>query len=256
MKILTITCILAFLWVYVSVPALSQDVNEGLVAYWDFNENSGETAKDVTGNGHDGTLMGDPQWTKDGKFGGAIEFDQVGDEVNIPFHEDLNQESFSICAWANVDPGSANHRAVVSSRHEPPTSGYIIYALPANSWQFWTGDGATPWVTVQGPSVNLGEWDHLVGTYADGKMTFYVNGELVGDKDSNPNFNSEQEFLIGAGANERATHEYLFKGKIDEVRLYDRVLTKDEIAAVMDSDSLDVEPSGKIAVTWGEIKSR
>ena len=85
---------------------------------------------------------------------------------------------------------------------------------------------------------------------------FYVNGELVGEKDSNPNFNDQQEFLIGAGANERAAHEYLFKGKIDEVRLYNRVLDEDEIAAVMESGSLSVEASAKIAVTWGQLKTK
>ena len=256
MKTILITLSMLFCIALFVLPVLSQDVNEGIIAYWDFNENDGETASDVTGNGHDGTLMGDPQWTKDGKYGGAIEFDQIGDEVNVPFHKDLNQETFSICAWANVDPASANHRAVVSSRDEPPTSGYIIYATPGNTWQFWTGDGVTPWVSIQGPAVNLGDWDHLVGTYSDGKQMFYVNGEFVGETDSTPNFNSEQEFLIGAGANERATHEYLFKGILDEVRLYDRVLTENEIAAVMDSQSLDVEPSGKLALTWGQLKTK
>ncbi len=256
MKVLLMTLtMLLSVWL-IAQPVLSQDVIDGIVAYWDFNDMSGETATDVTGNGHDGTLMGDPEWTKDGKFGGAIEFDQDGDEVNIPFHEDLNPEEFSICAWANVDPGSANHRAVISSRDEPPTSGFIIYAEPGNSWQFWTGDGVTPWVSIQGPSVNLGEWDHLVGTYADGEQMFYVNGKFVEKMDSNPNFNAQRDFLIGAGANERATHEYLFKGRIDEVRLYNRVLTEKEIATVMDSESLDVAASGKIAVTWGAIKSR
>lgn len=256
MKTISITLSMLFCIALFIQPVLSQNVTEGLVAYWDFNENSGETAKDVTGNGHDGTLMGNPQWTKDGKYGGAIEFDQIGDEVNVPFHKDLNQEVFSICAWANVEPTSANHRAVVSSRDEPPTSGYIIYALPGNTWEFWTGNGEPTWVTVQGPAVNLGDWDHLVGTYADGKQMFYVNGKLVGEKDSSPNFNSIQEFLIGAGANERGTHEYLFNGIIDEVRLYDRVLTENEIASVMDSQSLDVEPSGKLAITWGQIKTK
>ena len=43
---------------------------------------------------------------------------------------------------------------------------------------------------------------------------------------------------------------------IDEVRLYDRVLSEDEIAAVMESDSLAVEPSGKLAVTWGQLKAK
>ncbi len=254
-RILLGALILLFIGI-MTLPAQSLDIENGLVAYWAFNESAGDTASDSTGNGHDGTLMGDPQWTEDGKYGGAIEFDQAGDEVNIPFHKDLNQEAFTICAWANVEPGSANHRAVISSRHEPPTSGYIIYALPANTWQFWTGNGDPTWVTIQGPAVNLGDWDHVAGVYADGKQMFYVNGELAGEVDSNPNFNAEQEFLIGAGANERAAHEYLFKGIIDEVRLYNRVLDEDEIAAVMDSESLAVEASGKIAVTWGQLKTK
>ena len=242
---------------FLMLPILVQAVEEGIVAYWDFNETKGDTASDSSGNGHDGKLMGDPQWTKDGYFDGGLEFDQVGDEVNVPFHEDLNPEAFTVCAWANVEPGSAGHRAVVSSRDEPPTSGYIFYAEPTDhTWQFWTGDGATPWVSVQGPAVNLGKWDHLAGTFADGKQKFYVNGKLVGERDSNPNFNSQQEFLIGAGANERANHEYLFKGIIDEVRLYNRVLDEKEIAAVMESDSLAVEASGKIAVTWGQLKAK
>lgn len=255
MKPRIILSALIILFVGIITPqVLSVNIEDDLVAYWSFNDMKGDTASDSTGNGHDGTLMGDPQWTKDGKYGGALEFDQVGDEVNIPFHIDLNQETFTICAWANVEPGSGKHRAVVSSRHEPPTAGYIIYAEPKNTWQFWTGNGAPPWISVQGPNVNLGDWDHVAGVYADGKQKFYVNGELVGEKDSNPNFNDQQEFLIGAGANERAAHEYLFKGKIDEVRLYSRVLDEDEVAAVMKSKSLSVEASGKIAVTWGELK--
>ena len=239
---------------FLMLPMLTQAVEEGLVAYWDFNEKDGETAKDVSGNGHDGTLMGDPQWTKDGYFGGGLEFDQVGDEVNVPYHEDLNQETFTVTAWANVEPGSANHRAVVSNRDEPPTAGHIFYCEPGNTWQFWTGDGG--WKSVQGPAVNLGEWDHLAGTYADGTQKLYVNGELVGEIASAPNVNPSQEFLIGAGANERANHEYLFKGIIDEVRVYDRVLSEAEIASVMESNPTAVEASGKIAVTWGHLKAK
>jgi hypothetical protein len=103
--------------------------------------------------------------------------------------------------------------------------------------------------------VNLGEWDHIAGTFADGKLMFYVNGELVGEKDSNLNFNLSQEFLIGADTNEHAAREYLFKGKVDEVRLYDRALSADEIESVMNNPTA-VEASGKIAVTWGQLKAK
>ena len=232
-------------------PVFAQDVEDGIVAYWAFNETSGETASDSSGNGHDGTLMGNPQRV-DGYFGGALEFNQAGDEVNVPFHADLNQETFTICAWANVEPGSADHRAVVSSRDAPPT-GYIFYAEPSNTWEFWTGDGE--WRKTQGPAVKLGDWEHLAATFADGTQKFYVNGELEGETASALIVNPSQELLIGAGANER-DHEYFFKGVIDEVLIYDRELDEDEIAAVMKSESFAVEPSGKLAVTWGQLKAK
>ena len=252
MKTITMTFALTLLVGLMTQPVFAQDVEDGIVAYWAFNETSGETASDSSGNGHDGTLIGDPKWTKDGYFGGALEFDQVGDEVNVPYHADLNQETFTICAWANVEPGSANHRAVISSRNVPST-GYIFYAEPQNTWEFWTGDGE--WRKTQGPAVKLGDWEHLAATFADGTQKFYVNGELEGETASALIVNPSQELLIGAGANER-DHEYFFKGVIDEVLIYDRELDEDEIAAVMKSESFAVEPSGKLAVTWGQLKAK
>ena len=254
MKSITLMFVITLCVGLLGLPILTQAVTDGLVAYWAFDEESGTTASDSSGNGHDGALMGDPQWT-DGYFGGGLEFDQAGDEVNVSFHEDLNQETFTICAWANVDPESGGHRAVISGRDEPPVSGYIIYAEPGNKWQFWTGIG-NAWAPITGPAINLGEWDHVAGTYADGKQKFYVNGELVGEVNSQPTLNTKQEFLIGAGANERANHEYLFKGIIDEVRVYNRALSEAEVASVMESNLTAVEATGKLAVTWGHLKAK
>ena len=105
MKTVTVTSALLLLIGLTAQPVLSQNVSDGIVAYWAFNEKGGDTAADSSGNGHDGKLMGDPKWIDDGYFGGALEFDQDGDEVNVPYHADLNQEVFTICAWANVEPG-------------------------------------------------------------------------------------------------------------------------------------------------------
>ena len=256
MKHLALTITLLLFIVLAVQPVLAQDLEQGIVAYWDFNENGGETAKDSSGNGHDGALVGDTQWTKDGYFGAGLVFDGAGDEVNIPYHKDLNPEVFTITAWANVADGGAGHRAVVSSRADFPQRGYIFYCTPANTWQFWIGAGANHWKSAQGPAVNLDKWDHLVGTYADGNHKFYVNGEFAAEQNFDISVNPSEEFLIGAGANETANHNYFFNGIIDEVRLYDRVLTEAEIAAVMDSDSLAVEASDKLAITWGQLKSK
>ena len=237
MKTIMTTLTILLLAGFAALPILSHAVDDGLVAYWTFNEKDGDTASDLTGNGHDGSLIGDPQWV-DGYFGGALEFNQAGDEVNVPFHADLNQETFTICAWANVEPGSRGYRAVVSSRDTPPQSGYIFYVTPNNKWEFWTGSNT--WNKITGPDMKPGEWEHIAGIYTDGKQKFYVNGELVGEKDSALTLNQAQELLIGAGANEK-DHDFFFKGMIDEVRIYDRELSVDEIASVMESDpSFDI----------------
>ena len=256
MKYVTITLSLLLLIGLAVQPVLSQDLKKGIVAYWDFNKDGGETTSDSSGNGHDGTLLGDTKWTKDGYFGGGVVFDGAGDEVNIPYHKDLNPEVFTITAWANVADGGAGHRAVVSSRADFPQRGFIFYCTPANTWQFWIGAGANHWKSAQGPAVNLDKWDHLAGTYADGNHRFYVNGEFAAEQNFDIDLNPDQEFLIGAGANETANHNYFFNGTIDEVRLYNRVLDDNEIEAVMKSESLDVEPSGKIALTWGQLKTK
>lgn len=254
MKPIKMTFTLIGLMTLLTLPILAQAVTDGLVAYWAFDETDGEVASDSSGNGHDGMLIGDPQWVE-GKIGGALKFDQTGDEVDIPFHSDLNQETFTICAWANTETGGTGHRAVVSSRDDFPQRGFIFYATPNNTWQFWTGGGG--WKSVQGPAVQLDEWEHLAGVYTDGTQTFYVNGELVGERtDAAISINTAQEFLIGAGANETANHNYRFRGMIDEVCLFDRALDESEISVLMESNPTSVEASGKIAVTWGQLKAK
>ena len=88
---------------------------------------------------------------------------------------------------------------------------------PAIHGRFWIGAGANHWKPVRGPAINLGDWDHLAGTYADGNHKFYINGEFIGEENFDIDVNPSEEFLIGAGGNERPVHTYLFKGKIDEV---------------------------------------
>lgn len=260
MKDVVLTSVLILIVSIMLQPVLFANVKDSLVAYWNFDEGEGETANDASGNGHDGVLMGDPQWT-DGKFGSALEFDQAEDEVNVPYHENLNQEeAFTITAWANVEEGSDGHRAVVSSRDDFPQRGYMFYAVPApsNTWLFQVGKGQG-WDSIGGPEVDFGEWEHVAGVYADGTAKFYVNGVLVGEKDFEISVNEVQVFLIGAGANERANHEYLFKGKIDEVMLFNRELDKSEITKVMNLGGegvLPVEPVGKLATAWGKLKAK
>jgi len=206
--------------------------NAGLVGQWKFDEGAGTIAFDSSGLGNDGTLGGDPQWVA-GYLDGALEFDGTGDEVSVPYSATLNpQDSFTVSVWANVATGGTGHRAVISCRDDSPQRGYIIYATPGDTWQFWVGVGTeeVTWNSVQGPSVRLDEWVHLVAVYSEGTQQFYVDGVFAAEESATVNVNSTQELLIGAGANEAANHNYLFVGKIDDVRLYDRALSYGEAA--------------------------
>lgn len=236
-----------------ALPVLAQSLTEGLTGHWMLNE----TSADSSGNGNDGTLNGDPEWV-DGYFDGAVEFDGDGDEVSVPYSASLNPEEFTACLWANVASGSSGHRAAISCRDDFPQRGYIIYAEPGNTWQFWVGVGAggVTWNSIQGPDVKLDEWSHLAAVYSDGEQKFYVDGVLEAEGTAELNLNTAQELLIGAGANEGDTHNYLFVGKIDDARVYNRALSEDDIAQVMESEAAAVSPSGKVAITWSMVKEQ
>lgn len=255
MKNLSMVCLIMLMMVLFALPVFAQNLKDGLIAYWMFNETKGEVASDSSGNGHDGDLLGNFNWV-DGHFSKALEFDGAS-EVNVPYSADLNPDVFTVSLWANVEPGSGGaHRAAISCRDDFPQRGYIIYVESGDTWQYWIGVGAggVTWNTVQGPAVESGEWTHLAITYSDSKQEFYVNGELAGEGTAKLNLNTANELLIGAGANELDPHLFFFVGMIDDVRLYDRVLTEDEIAKAMESEAAAVDTSDKATTTWGMIK--
>ena len=91
--------------------ALGAD-DPNLVASWQFDEGSGTTAFDSSGNGNDATFAGAPQWVGDGRFGKALKFDGVADYVAAPDSEslDINGDQLSLTGWINGESWSAaNH---------------------------------------------------------------------------------------------------------------------------------------------------
>ncbi|MCJ7673795.1 MAG: hypothetical protein MUO33_01430, partial [Sedimentisphaerales bacterium] len=74
-----------------------QPVDPNLVGWWKLDEASGTTAADSSGNAHNGTLNGNPQWVT-GYFGGALEFDGGGDYVEISYSSKLALKEFTVSA--------------------------------------------------------------------------------------------------------------------------------------------------------------
>jgi len=205
------------------VPA--QPAATGLVAQYKFDGDM----RDAVGSSH-GAALGDAKIVSDPARGQVLYTDGSGDLVEVPYNAAFNSETFTVSCWAYPDSAGANYRSPVSSRDEPPMSGYILYVTPANAWQFWTGTG-TGWNGTAGPAAQLDEWAHVTATFANGQKMLYVNGRLAAQGTSVLVTNKQRPLRIGAGRNELAP-DYFWRGMIDDVRLYNRVLSAEEVAGL------------------------
>jgi hypothetical protein len=146
----------------------------------------------------------------------------------VPYAADLNPPVFTVEVWAKVT-GGTGHRSPLTSRADFPQRGYIFYAEPGNTWQFWTGTGAqVGWNSIQGPAVRNGTWTHLVGTYDGTLKRFYVDGVEVGFNTSAFGPNDEHVLRLGGGASE-GPGSFFFQGSVDEAAVYNKVLTPEQI---------------------------
>ena len=83
------------------MTSVSKAADPDLVAHWKLDDGSGTTAIDSSGNGNDGTFVGDPQWVA-GKLGGALDFDGDGDYVDFGNDTIFDiTDAFSLTLWIN-----------------------------------------------------------------------------------------------------------------------------------------------------------
>jgi hypothetical protein len=207
------------------------------VALWRLNETTGPVVHDSWGgyNGADSStvLYGTPGGIA-GSTDTAATFDGYSSKVEVPFAAALNPAVFSVECWARVAGGEGTYRTVISTRDELSTGwrkGFIIYATAQNRWSFWTSVGGTDggWQTLDGPVVTLNEWTHLAAIYDGATKYFYVNGKLVGTSAVIAEPNIIRPLRIGAGKNESDIAMYYFNGDIDDVALYNKPLTPENV---------------------------
>ena len=203
-------------------------VDPNLVAWWQFDEGSGTTAFDSSGNGNDASFAGAPQWVGDGRFGKALQFDGVADYVAAPDSEslDINGDKLTLAAWMNGTSWATSH--VVRKIADTGTGSVYMLRVQANVLRAIMSTSAGE-LSVEGVTQpSTGEWIHVALVYDGAEVRVYVNGAVDGRGDiAGPVVESNNEVRIGRG--EPAGY---FNGMIDDVRIYNRALTDDEIKAL------------------------
>ena len=198
------------------------------------NEGSGSSAADSSGNGNNGTISG-ATWTTQGKFGSALSFDGINDDINLGSALNYNGD-ITIETWVKTTQSLAPgiHAAIIERREKPSDKATYALRLMENG-KLWfggtTGGGAGWWGYSTTQTFNDGNWHHLAASYDHSAVKLYIDGQLASS-------NAETRVLDltststtiaykGAGWASMA----FFNGVIDEFAIYSRALDANEISA-------------------------
>lgn len=235
----------------VAVNSSSAAIDPGsVVGLWLFDDGTGSTAMDSSGNNNHGTIVNAPIWV-DGRFGGALAFDGSGNCVSTGQKLLNGRREFTVVAW--VKPGNiTSNRVGIIGQNDSPEFGFIN----PESVMLWTptaGGNENPYPHP------AGEWHHVAAVATREFTKVYVDGEATTKEGSWPNHGrSDFNVNIGGCGVWDGTGNW-FTGAMDEVGLFHAPLTDDDIADIMNNGlqvfGVAVEPAGKIAVTWGALKA-
>lgn len=197
-----------------------------VVGIWHFDEGSGATAFDVSGNGNNGALVNAPVWVA-GKKGNALSFDGTDDSVNITGPISLG-DTWTVSVWFKTTSGGQD--PLVSNRG---IGGNVYFGISGGK-AFLYQNGCSPPAINGNIPINDDQW-HLyafVRSSIDTTGKMYVDGIL--DKTGEQASCASQIGDSFAIAKDRDNNEY-FPGSIDEVKVYNRALTANEILSEYNS---------------------
>jgi len=217
--------------------AVRGDVITDLEGYWPFDGN----AEDFSGNERHGTLIGDAHFIDEGMHGGALELDGDGDFVSVDSYKGIMQSPWTLACW--IKTTTTGNLDILSWGTEGGGL-KVEFRLHDGRLRIEHGNGNN-----RGDAeVHDGQWHHAVAVLPEGgvmeDVIFYLDGGLL------------ETFQIGNGTNPFITTEGLdfnigrsgprgdrhFEGLIDEVRIYSRVLSQDDIKEMMETSAAATNP--------------
>ena len=227
------------------------DVEKGLICYWDFEGDAVDNVRGIQGQTN-GVLM-----VNEGVKGKCYYFEGDGDCISVPDSEifDFGGGDFTISTWFRTNVNKAPFPFIVNLRQNDNNPHIEIYA----SWD--VGSHLLPGftrLTYPEAGINDDEWHHVAITLENGienGYRLYIDGSRVSEATYTGRLEDWDTITIGAqrkGGNER----HAFKGFIDEVSLYNRALSEDEIKDIYKSMRIikETEREPAVGVEGGEVR--
>jgi hypothetical protein len=220
---------------------LTSTTRADLVGLWRFEEGSGDTASDGSGNNHHGTLLGTPHWGPGAEgAGSAVVFNPdgcYGIDCGV-FDPTDGTGQFSLALWAFWDgTGTFQHFLTKSNGWGATTMMFQIELWGAHSDATYTDRvGASHQAAGSVPFFIMpkNEWVHLALTFDGSELRAYLNGvDEVGPKPFSIGPNVDAMVEIGYNSNRPTPGERTFHGSLDEVRIYSHALSPTEVLSAM-----------------------
>ena len=209
----------------------------GMVSWWDGDAVTGTTARDIQ-DGNDGTLVNGAT-TALGKVGQAFSFAGLADYVNVPENSGLNLLHATIDMWIMPTMATSD----LTGRHfidkrllgTPSTGEYTGYVRGNGDIDFiFDTTGTDPFFDGSLGLIPMGVWSHIAFTWDGSILNVYRNGIIIGTASGSGSIiNNAESIKIGT----RVDFNNFFKGLIDEVEIYNRALTQQEIQAIFNAGS-------------------
>jgi len=208
------------------------DLSTGLVAHWQFEGNCNDSA----GTNH-GTPLGDAKIVTDPDRGQVLELDGTGDYVEVPNSPSLNLtgDQLTMAVWVNFNATGSTPQIVIAkvfnnTTHSSPYFSYGLHMLANAQPRVWisrTGGAAfQPGATN---SIRAGRWHHLAGVYNGATLRLFLDGKQVASGNVTGNLIG-YDTVLRLGINGGLTEP--MAGKMDDVRIYNRALTDQEIVSL------------------------
>ena len=244
------------------------ELEDGLISAWTFDDG---TTKDHHGKNH-GKIKGGVE-VADGKFAKALNFNGKDGHVQIPHDKSLEviADAFTVSAWLQPIAGVNGNSGIVTKGEGSGWGIKYSFKITVNWWGV-SNKGVEGYFNTSGALNKPGKWV-LACLTADGKEAIGHAAEEGGKieiraaGEGNPKaidapYLTEPDFPIEIGVARLAdgTTDAYFNGIIDEVYLWDRALSEDELAQLANGARpkfySPVEPKGKLSTLWGTIKSQ
>jgi parallel beta-helix repeat protein len=218
---------------------------EGLVGWWPGDDTTGDLVA-----GHDATLEGDAKFGS-GKVGRAFVLDGDGDYVDVAYPDAFNfgTGEFTVDLWVRFNDLTGEQVLAEKwiQRFEEPSEGWTFTKLEDNALVFATSsaDGADDGFGTDPLELPTFQWLHLAVVRSSIEYSIYMNGELIASAEAAiiADVSSTATLKFGHRGDPTDTpgsedeSGFYLNGMIDEVEVFDRALSPDEIRAIWEAGS-------------------